>query len=59
MLVRFCLAEPGRAARFKEFLRVVGLQGAGDGKALAASMDLDEAALSKQFSEWVGGLTLR
>lgn len=53
LLVRWCLAEPARAETFREFLRAVSLRGAADFRALAASLGLDEATLSKRFLEWV------
>lgn len=52
MLVRWCLAEPARAEMFREFLRAVSLGGAADSRALAASLGLDEATLSKKYLEW-------
>jgi hypothetical protein len=53
MLVRWCLADPARAAKFKEFLRGVSLRSAADDRALAASLGLDAATLSKRFFDWV------
>jgi hypothetical protein len=38
---------------FRTFLRAVSLQGAADFRALAASLGMDEATLSKKFFEWV------
>ena len=59
MLVRFCLATPERAEKFRAFLRAIPLGGAIDGKALAASLGQEEAALSKTFLEWLRGLPPR
>jgi hypothetical protein len=52
MLVRWCLATKDRADRFREFLRVVALGGAGDASGLSAALGTDVNTLSKEFFEW-------
>ena len=60
MLVRYGLATPERARRFREFLRAVSLGGPADVKALAEALETDEQTLSKEFLAWVrAGATAR
>jgi hypothetical protein len=52
MLVRWCLAEPARAARFRAFLRSVSGGGPGDASALAATLGMPASDLENLFFEW-------
>jgi hypothetical protein len=53
MLVRWCLATPDRARRFREFLRAVSRGGAADLDALAEALETEGRTLSQEFLEWV------
>ncbi len=53
MLVRWCLAEPSRAAAFRGFLRAVSLGGAGDAQALGAALGLSGSEVQREFFEWL------
>ncbi len=53
MLIRWCLAEPARAAAFKEFLKAISLGGAGDASALAAALGRSAPELQRDFFEWL------
>jgi hypothetical protein len=53
MLVRWCLAEPARAARFREFLKAVAKGGSGDANALAAALGPSAADFQRDFFEWL------
>jgi hypothetical protein len=53
MLVRWCLAEPARAAAFRAFLEAVSKGGAGDANALAAALGRSAPELQRDFSEWL------
>lgn len=52
MLVRWCLADPARAARFRAFLRSVAKGGSGDAAALAAALGMGAPELQKDFLAW-------
>jgi hypothetical protein len=53
ILVRYGLAAPERARRFREFLRAVSLGGPANAQALAEALETDEQTLSKEFLAWV------
>lgn len=53
LLVRWCLAEPARAAAFRGFLQAVSQGAAGDASALAAALDMDPPTLQKAFLDWL------
>jgi hypothetical protein len=53
MLVRWCLAEPARAAAFRGFLASVARGGAGDLNALAAALGTGTRELQESFFEWL------
>ena len=53
MLVRWCLAEPARAAAFRGFLASVSRGGAGDLDALAAALGTGTRELQDGFFKWV------
>jgi hypothetical protein len=52
MLIRWCLAQPDRAANFRGFLRAVSRGGASDASALAAALGMTTLELQKNFFEW-------
>ena len=56
LLVRWCLADPARAARFREFLGAVSLGAPGDLPALAAALGMDPPDVQKELLAWVKGL---
>ncbi len=53
MLVRWCLAEPDRASRFRGFLRSVAKGRPGDADALAAALGMEAPELQRAFLDWV------
>jgi hypothetical protein len=53
MLVRWCLAEPARAAAFRGFLASVSRGGAGDLNALAAALGTGTRELQETFFKWL------
>ena len=53
MLVRWCLAEPARAAAFRGLLASVSRGGAGDLNALAAALGTGTRELQESFSRWL------
>jgi hypothetical protein len=53
LLVRWCLAEPARAAAFRGFLAAVSHGGRADLNALAAALGTDAPALQRSFFAWV------
>jgi hypothetical protein len=53
MLVRWCLAEPARAAAFRGFLASVSRGGAGDLNALAAALGTGTRELQESFFKWL------
>ncbi len=58
MLVRWCLADAARAARFREFLGAVSLGAPGDLPALAAALGMEPPDVQKELLA-VGGGPLR
>jgi hypothetical protein len=56
MLVRWCLAEPGRAARFRAYLKAVPHGAPGDLPGLAEALGTDAVSLQKDFLSWVKAL---
>jgi hypothetical protein len=56
LLVRWCLAERARAARFREFLRAVSLGAPGDLPALAAALGMEPSDVQRDFFAWAKGL---
>jgi hypothetical protein len=53
LLVRWCLAEPARAAAFRGFLAAVSRGDPADLNALAAALGTNAPALQKSFFAWV------
>ncbi len=56
LLVRWCLAEPARAAAFRGFLAAVARGGRADLNALTAALGTDAPALQESFFAWVKAL---
>jgi hypothetical protein len=52
MLVRWCLGDAERAARFRAFLKSVAKGGAGDAAALAAALGTGAPEMQKEFLAW-------
>ena len=52
MLVRWCLADPARAAQFRAFLKSVAKSGPGDAAALAAALGTEAPEVQKEFLAW-------
>lgn len=53
LLVRWCLADPARAARFRDLLRAAAGGGAADASTLAAALGMSAADLQRNFFEWL------
>lgn len=56
LLVRWCLAEPGRAERFRAFLRAAALGGRTDLAALSDALGLRAEDVQKDYLSWVRSL---